>query len=239
MPPATTTTWPVTCPESSSEESTTTWRATSSGWPTFRKGIVRVARRTRARIGQRRAGHRRLCPAWTDGVYPPQRGNSDDLVLQAEQEAVHERRLRGRIVGVPGLAEEARRRADEDEAAVAGSLHLAQERAGRQVGNRQVPAERLLPALERQLPDGDVLLRPLARHRGADIEPRPAPRRSAGRARRPRPRVAGPRRIQARRRAPGSGPRPVLGPGGNGEPRGCPRRRTRARRRSRFRPMRP
>ena len=51
------------------------------------------------------------------------------------------------------------------------SLDLAKECAGRQVGHRQVPSQRLLPALERQLPDGKVLLRPLARNRGADVEP--------------------------------------------------------------------
>ena len=31
--------------------------------------------------------------------------------------------------------------------------------------------ERLLPALERELPDGDVLARPDALHRGADVDP--------------------------------------------------------------------
>src|SRR5919201_2227950 len=40
MPPATTTTWPVTWPESSSEARTTTWRATSSGRATLRSAIV-------------------------------------------------------------------------------------------------------------------------------------------------------------------------------------------------------
>jgi hypothetical protein len=44
MPPAIVTTWPVTWPESSSEASTTTCRATSSGRATFSRAIVRVTR---------------------------------------------------------------------------------------------------------------------------------------------------------------------------------------------------
>src|SRR5437764_386286 len=42
MPPATVTTWPVTWPESSSEARTTTCRATSSGWATIFRALVRV-----------------------------------------------------------------------------------------------------------------------------------------------------------------------------------------------------
>src|SRR5207342_1232288 len=86
-------------------------------------------------------------------------------------EPVDEPRLRGRVIGVPGLAEETGGRADQDEAALAEPLHFAQERTGRQVGNRQVPADRLFPALERQLPDRKVLLRPLAGDCRADVEP--------------------------------------------------------------------
>ena len=48
MPPATVTTWPVTCPDSSSDASTTTWRATSSGCATLRSAIVREIARTRS-----------------------------------------------------------------------------------------------------------------------------------------------------------------------------------------------
>ncbi len=48
IPPATTTTWPVTCPEISSEASATTCRATSSGCATLRSGIVREIRCTRS-----------------------------------------------------------------------------------------------------------------------------------------------------------------------------------------------
>ncbi len=72
---------------------------------------------------------------------------------------------------MPGLAEEPRGRADEDEVAVTRPLDLAQEGTRSEVGERQVPANRLLPARERQLPHRDVLFRPLARDCGADIEP--------------------------------------------------------------------
>ena len=46
MPPATVTIWPVTWPDRTSEASTTTWAATSSGSATFSSGIVRVTRRS-------------------------------------------------------------------------------------------------------------------------------------------------------------------------------------------------
>ena len=75
-------------------------------------------------IGEGRARHRGLGPAGTDCIDAPQRGNSDDLVLQAEQEAVGESRLGRRIVRMPGLPEESRGRADEDEVAMTGPLDL-------------------------------------------------------------------------------------------------------------------
>ena len=68
-----------------------------------------------------------------------------------------QRRLRRRVVGVAGLAEATRGRADEHEGAVAVARDLAQERARRQERGGQVLAERLLPARERELPDGHVL----------------------------------------------------------------------------------
>src|SRR5919106_983113 len=51
-------------------------------------------------------------------------------------------------------------RADEDEGAVPGALHLAQERTGDEEGGRQVRTHGCLPALERELPYGDVVARP-------------------------------------------------------------------------------
>ena len=59
------------------------------------------------------------------------RRDPHDLVLQPEQQAARDRRLRGRVVGVPGLAEDARSRADEDERAVPVPLDLAEERRAR------------------------------------------------------------------------------------------------------------
>ena len=131
MPPATMTTWPVTWPESSSEARTTIWRATSSAWPTFRRAIVCVARATLARVGERVSRHRRLRPAGADGVHAGIRRHPDDLVLQAEEQPLDDSRLRRRVVGVAGLAEDPGRRADEHEAAVAGPLDLAEERRAR------------------------------------------------------------------------------------------------------------
>ena len=61
MPPATTTIWPVTWPESSSELSTTTWRATSSGVAhglllSLKNEVVRIAPAGRVNC---------ICPGWT------------------------------------------------------------------------------------------------------------------------------------------------------------------------------
>ena len=53
---------------------------------------------------------------------------------------------------------------------MAGALDLAQERTRDEEGRRQVLAQRLVPALERQLPDGHVLARPDAVNRGADVD---------------------------------------------------------------------
>src|SRR5918996_424759 len=60
-----------------------------------------------ARVVERRARHRRDRPPGTDGVDACPGGDPHDLVLEAQQETTHDRRLRGRIVGVPRLAEEA------------------------------------------------------------------------------------------------------------------------------------
>ena len=77
-------------------------------------------------------------------------------------------RLGGGVVGVAGLAEQSRSRADENERAVA--LQLPEETARRQERGREVRVERLAPALERQLPDGRVLAGPDACDRRADVE---------------------------------------------------------------------
>ena len=110
MPPATVTSWPVTWPESTSEASTTTCAATSSGW---RDLLQRHRPRHAAQrlLVERAARHRRLRPAGADSVHARARRDPHDLVLQAEQEPVGDRRLRRGVVGVAGLAEEARGRA--------------------------------------------------------------------------------------------------------------------------------
>ena len=105
MPPAIVTTCPVTWPERTSEARTTTWRG----------DVLRLrdlAQRHRARDRAHLLGidlaarHRRLGPAGSDGVDARQGLVADDLVLEAEQQAVDHRRLRRRVVGVPGLAED-------------------------------------------------------------------------------------------------------------------------------------
>ena len=169
MPPATVTTSPVTWPESSSEASTTTARATSSGERD-------LAQRHRAGepvddlVVERAARHRRVRPAGRDRVHAPARRDADDLVLQAEEEPDLDRRLRRGVVGVARLAEAPGGRADEDEVAVAVALHLAEEAARGEERRGEVRAQHLLPALERELPDRLVVARPDARDRGADVD---------------------------------------------------------------------
>ena len=53
---------------------------------------------------------------------------------------------------------------------MAGSLDLAQERPRDEEARGEVRAQRLLPALERKLPDGHVLARPHARDGSADVD---------------------------------------------------------------------
>ena len=84
-------------------------RATSSGGATLRSGIVRVIRRTSS-------GPRARPRVIGDSVQPGAtaftraRGrDADDLVLEREQQAAVDRGLRGRVVGVARLAEDARR----------------------------------------------------------------------------------------------------------------------------------
>jgi hypothetical protein len=72
---------------------------------------------------------------------------------------------------VTGLADESRGRADQDEAAVAVPLHLTEEGARGEERGGEVGADRLFPALEGQLPDRHVLLRPDAGDGGADVDP--------------------------------------------------------------------
>jgi hypothetical protein len=83
---------------------------------------------------------------------------------------VHDRRLRGRVVGVAGLADQAGGRADEHQRAVASLGDAAQEAARGQEGRAQVRREGLLPALERKLPHRHVLRRPHARDGRADVQ---------------------------------------------------------------------
>ena len=69
IPPATVTSSPLMWPERTSDESTTTWAAMSSGWATLRSAIVREMRRTAAVVDVT-ARHRRLGPAGSDRVDP-------------------------------------------------------------------------------------------------------------------------------------------------------------------------
>src|SRR5215207_5542035 len=78
--------------------------------------------------------------------------------------------LRGSVIGMTGLSEDACSRPDYHEVAVAATGDAAEEAACGQEGRRQVLAQSALPALERELPDGHVLPRPDARDRGVDDE---------------------------------------------------------------------
>lgn len=69
-----------------------------------------------------------------------------------------------------GFPEDPRCRADENERSVAGLLHLAQESACNEERRREVRAQSLIPALERELPHRDVLSWPDTLHRDAYID---------------------------------------------------------------------
>ena len=116
------------------------------------------------------ARHRRVRPAGRDGIDAAVRRDPDDLVLEREEQPALERRLRRGVVGVPGLAEAPRGRADEHEVAAAGALDAAEEAARGEERRGEVRVERRAPALERELPDRLVVARPVARDRGADVE---------------------------------------------------------------------
>jgi hypothetical protein len=94
----------------------------------------------------------------------------DDLVLEAEQQAIDDGGLRGSVIGMARLPEDARGRADQHETPVAPVHHAAEEAAGGQEGRGQVLAQRSLPTFERELPDGHVVARPEACDCSADVE---------------------------------------------------------------------
>ena len=169
IPPATVTSSPLTWPERTSDERTTTWAAMSSGWATLRSAIVREMRRTAASSTRPRVIGDSVQPGAT-ALTRASGADARDLVLQRQQQAALDGRLRGRVVGVPRLAEPARGRADEDERAVARAGDLAQERPRGEERGGQVLADRLLPARERELPHRQVDGRPDAGHRRAHVD---------------------------------------------------------------------
>ena len=234
IPPATVTSSPVTWPDSSSEARTTTARATSSATRDFAQRH-RPAEAVDELLLELAARHRGVRPARRDSVHAAARRDPNHLVLEAEQQPDLDRRLRGRVVGVAGLAEAAGGRADEDEAAVALTLDEAEEPARREERRREVRAQRRLPALERELPDRLVLARPEARDRGADVDAAELPL-----CRLEQPVDLGLHgQVGLQRDAAGlasRAPRRGRGSCGSGSPRARPRPRTRARTPSRSRP---
>src|SRR5919197_873599 len=94
---------------------------------------------------------------------------ADDLVLQAEQQADEDRGFCRCVIGMARLAEDPRGRADEDETPRTVA-ELAQEAARGEERGGEVRVERRAPAIEWQLPDRDVLLRPRAGDRSTDVE---------------------------------------------------------------------
>src|SRR5262249_31426087 len=71
IPPATVTSSPVTWPESSSDARTTTARATSSAWATFRSAIVRLRRATNSSSSSPRVIAQYVQPAAPPFTRPP------------------------------------------------------------------------------------------------------------------------------------------------------------------------
>src|SRR5262245_11226928 len=114
--------------------------------------------------------HGRLRTAGSYGVLPSPGTNTEDLLHQAQEQSVHYLLLLRVIVCMAGLAEQARGRADEDQAAVTALRHTAQEAARREERDRQVGAQRRLPTREGKLPDGRVVRRPDPRDGDADVE---------------------------------------------------------------------
>ena len=156
-------------PERRSEESDDHLRRDVLGLGDLAQGH-RPRDATDGRLVDMTARHRRLGPAGSDGVDPRQRRDARDLVLERQQQAALEGRLRRRVVRMPGLAEPARRRADEHERAMARAGDLAEERAGGEEGGGEVLAERLLPARERKLPHRQVDGGPDPGDCGADVD---------------------------------------------------------------------
>src|SRR5262249_28622594 len=89
-------------------------------------------------------------------------------VCAEEQAPAADRGLPPRVVGTPGLAEDAGGRADEDERS-RPPAELREEAAGGEERRGQVRVDRLAPPLEREIRDGNVLRRPDAGDGGADV----------------------------------------------------------------------
>ena len=87
MPPATTTTWPVTWPESFVGGEDDDLAGDVLGLGDFRSAIVAVTRSSTSSV-DRAPGHRRIRPAGADSVDARARRDTDDLVLQAQQQSV-------------------------------------------------------------------------------------------------------------------------------------------------------
>ncbi len=113
MPPATVSASPLTCRDMTGEAKKRTAAATSAGAATRRSGMVRMHLVELPARGEGLRGHRRDRPARVDQVDARPGIDAHDLVLEAEREPA-QRGLGGGILGVAGLPEAARGRADED-----------------------------------------------------------------------------------------------------------------------------
>ena len=200
MPPATVTTWPVTWPESSSEASTTTWRATSSGCATLRSAIVRETRAHPLGVDVA-ARHRRLRPARRDAVDAAARRDADDLVLEARA-AGRRRSPTSRPRSRRGPPRRRGRRSSRRGRASRG--RSAPPRAGSARAVRKV-AVRFARSVSSQRSSGSSQTGTSSRGQtpatAAQTSTLPSSRAPSRRAGRPRPRASGRRRRPARRRA--------------------------------------
>ena len=163
----------------------------SSGSATFWSGIVRVTRSTRP-------GSSSVERVMGDTVHPGQTALTRPPGAIRTISFLRLRRSRGRLPTWPTHSLRGQPRSppstDEDEAPVTAAFHFTEEAARGQEGRGQVGGERLLPAVEAQAPERDVLFRPDAGDRDAHVEPtesgprlvegcRPPPRGSGSPAR--------------------------------------------------------
>ena len=121
-------------------------------------------------------------PSGTDTVDPAAaiaggvRRQPGDFVLQGAGKTISQRRLRRRIVTVPGLAKNTRRRGDHDDVALLLDPRQLEKLTAAKKNRRQISRHGLLPLVKRHVGDRNNLFAPDARIRdqGVDAAETPA-----------------------------------------------------------------